>query len=219
MMIIGVTGQIGMGKSVVSSMFKRLGFWVYDADREARQLLDDDDVISKIRAIFGKGCLLPSGCVNRDYLRRCVLGSEENLRQLERLIHPRLSSLLVSFLRKAWINRCRGVVLDVPLLFEKGGWRRCDHVVVVSAPFFVQRARLRRRGLSWGDMERFMALQWSDRQKCRAADYIIKTGLGYDHAWRSVVWYVRHGLCGGSRKPLRAYLDGERRLKRERLYA
>jgi dephospho-CoA kinase len=172
--VLGLTGSIGMGKSTVAAMFRKLGVPVFDADAEVRRLQGPGGrLLAAIEALH-PGVSGPSG-VDRARLGAVVLGDGAALLRLERLIHPAVEEARRAFLRRHRARRL--VVLDIPLLFEKGGWRRVDHVAVASAPAWKQAQRvLGRAGMSRAKLARVQALQLADAQKRRRADFVIPTG-------------------------------------------
>ena len=139
MTVVGLTGSIGMGKSAVTAMFRRAGVPVFDADAAVHILQGSGGVLlPEIEARF-PGTTGPAG-VDRAKLGAAVFGKPDELKALERIVHP-----AVARMRAHWLRRNRSlpvVVLDVPLLFEKKGWRTVDVVVVVSAPAWMQRKRV-----------------------------------------------------------------------------
>lgn len=175
MIIIGLTGSIGMGKSAVAAMFIRAGVPVFDADRAVHILQGPGGLLlPSIEARF-PGTTGPSG-VDRQRLGAAVFGNREALTALEQIVHPAVAAMRRDFLRR---NRSRPiVVLDIPLLFEKKGWKSVDQIVVVSAPAWKQRQRvLARPGMSYAKFARIRKLQLPDMQKRQRADFIINTGL------------------------------------------
>jgi dephospho-CoA kinase len=184
MIIIGLTGSIGMGKSTVAAMFRSLGVPVFDADAEVRRLQGPGG-----RALAAIEQLFPgtthAGGLHRDRLGAAVFGDHVQLKRLEVILHPLVAEAQSMFLGRHRLKDA--VVLDVPLLFEKGGWKRCNVTVVVSAPYRVQRGRvLARPGMT---PEKFAAIlnnQMSDAEKCRRADVVIPTGRGRRTTWLAV---------------------------------
>jgi dephospho-CoA kinase len=174
MIKIGLTGSIGMGKSAVSNMFRRLGVPVFDADAEVHKLQGPGGaLVSRIEARF-PGTTGPKG-VDRQKLGAAVLGKPDELRALERIVHPAVYHVRQHFLLQ---NRSRPmVVLDIPLLFEKGGAKQVDVTVVVSAPAFLQTRRvLRRPGMTAAKLKHIRHLQVPDHVKRQRADFVIDTG-------------------------------------------
>jgi dephospho-CoA kinase len=174
MIILGLTGSIGMGKSTVAAMFAEEGVPVFDADAAVHRLQGPAGaLVAAIEAAF-PGTTGPHG-VNRTALAERVLGEVDRLQQLEALIHPAVAQEREAFLLA---NKSAPlVVLDIPLLFEKGGWDAVDEIAVVSAPAETQRARvLARPGMSAEKFERIRALQMPDAEKRARADFVIPTG-------------------------------------------
>ncbi len=174
MIVLGLTGSIGMGKSAVSAMFRRAGVPVFDADAAVHSLQGPGGpLLPAIEKRF-PGTTGPEG-VNRAKLGAAVFGKPDELKALERIVHP-----AVGRLRRHWLRRNRSrpiVVLDIPLLFETKGWRSVDAVVVVSAPAWVQRKRvLARPGMTEGKFRRIRAVQTPDSEKRRRADFVLATG-------------------------------------------
>ncbi|HEX7871488.1 MAG TPA: dephospho-CoA kinase [Sphingobium sp.] len=173
MKIIGLTGSIGMGKSAVATMLRRLHVPVFDADAAVHQLQGPGGaLLPAIEARF-PGTTGPGG-VDRAKLGALVLGNTGQLRALERIVHPAVGAMRRRFLRA---NRSRPiVVLDVPLLYETKGAGGMAAVIVVSAPFVVQRHRvLRRKGMSESKFRQILRRQVPDRVKRMRADHIIET--------------------------------------------
>lgn len=178
MRILGLTGSIGMGKSVASALFRRRGIPVHDADQAVHRALGRGGaaVAAVGRAFPG---VVSHGAVDRRRLGALVFGKPEALRRLEAILHPLARQSSRRFLAAAARRRAAVVVLDVPLLFETGGDRRCDATVVVSAPAFLQRQRvLRRPGMTAGKFDQILKHQMPDREKRRRADYVALSGLG-----------------------------------------
>jgi dephospho-CoA kinase len=173
-LLLGLTGSIGMGKSTAAAMFRAARVPVFDADAEVHRLQGPGSVLlPAIEARF-PGTTAANG-VDRAKLGARVLTSREELRALEAIIHPAVARAQRRFLAK---HRARPlVVLDIPLLFEKGGWRRVGAIVVVSAPLWVQRRRvLARPGMTLAKFRAIRRLQTPDRVKRARADFRIDTG-------------------------------------------
>ncbi|NQW01491.1 MAG: dephospho-CoA kinase [Rhodospirillales bacterium] len=178
MIILGLTGSIGMGKSTAAGDFRRMGVAVHDADAEVHQLM------APAGAAFAPLCqafpdMVTAGTIDRRRLGDRVFADPAALRQLEAILHPLVRQQKLWFLKKAAARGRRLVVLDIPLLFETGGEADCDGVCVVTAPKFVQRGRvLRRPGMSLGKFHRILASQVPDALKCEKADFVIDTSRG-----------------------------------------
>ena len=186
MIVLGLTGGIGMGKSTASGTFRRLGVPVFDADAAVHRLQARGG-----RAVGPIGAAFPGtvvdGRVDREALRRAVLGKPEALKVLERIVHPLVRSEEERFLAAARRAGRRIVVLDVPLLLETGGEKRVDRVVVVSAPDAVQRVRvLLRGGMTEERLAAIRARQMPDAEKRRRAHHIIHTGLSRHFAQAAI---------------------------------
>lgn len=177
MKIIGLTGGIGMGKSTASAMFRRLGVPIFDADLAVHGLqAPGGRAVRPIEAAFPGSTR--NGAVDREALRRAVLGKPEALKQLEHIVHPLVRGEEKRFLAAARRAGKSLVVLDIPLLLETGGEKRVDKVVVVSAPAAVQAVRVMRRpGMTAERLAAIRARQMPDAEKRRRADVVIRTGL------------------------------------------
>jgi dephospho-CoA kinase len=184
MITLGLTGSIGMGKSTVAKMFADEGVPVFDADSAVHRLQGPEGaLVDEIEAHF-PGTTGPEG-VNRGALAERVLGEPEALRRLEVLIHPAVASEREAFL--ADHGSAPLAVLDIPLLFEAGGWAQVDKIIVVSAPAEVQRERvLRRPGMTQEKFERILARQLPDSEKRARADFVISTAGALDETRRAV---------------------------------
>lgn len=191
MIILGLTGSIGMGKSTVSGVFQSLGIPVHEADKAVHELLSDDsETIKKLEAEFPG--VTSEGSVDRQVLSERVFGDEAALKRLEDILHPLVHHLEQEFLRKAALAKRPLVVLEIPLLYETGAEDRCDAVVVVSAPPFVQEARvLKRPGMTRERLEFIRRRQMPDMEKRRKADFIVPTGLGHAFSLRAVEKIVK----------------------------
>jgi dephospho-CoA kinase len=177
--IVGLTGSIGMGKSTAAVMLRRLRIPLFDADQVVHRLLAPGGAAVQLVCDAFPGIRTESGAIDRALLGRLVFADAAALDRLERILHPMVAAKEKWFLKSA---RARGqtfVVLDVPLLFESGTYRRCNYVVVVSAPRLVQRQRvLRRPGMTEIRFSAILQKQMSDWEKRRRADFVVPTGLG-----------------------------------------
>lgn len=191
MVILGLTGSIAMGKSTAAATFRRLGVPVYEADRAVHRLLAKRGaaVGTVARAFPG---VVRDGKVDRQALGALVFRDKEALARLERIVHPFVREAQDKFLRRQAARRAPLVVLDVPLLLESGGDARCDAVVVVSAPAFLQAQRaLSRPGMTHERLSGILAHQMPDRQKRWRADFVVTTGLGKRHGLRRIARIVK----------------------------
>jgi dephospho-CoA kinase len=191
MVILGLTGSIGMGKSAAATMLRRLGIPVHDADAVVHRLLGKGGAaVPLVARAFPQA--VADGVVDRPTLGRLVFGNSPALKRLEAIVHPLVRQSTVRFLAAAARARRRLVVLDVPLLLESGGGRYCDAVAVVSAPGFLQAQRvLRRPGMTPARYAAILARQMPDREKRRRADIVVTTGLGKGRTYRQLARAVR----------------------------
>jgi dephospho-CoA kinase len=184
MIRLGLTGSIGMGKSTVAAMFRDAGVPVFDADAEVHRLQGPGGALVRaIEAAF-PGTTGPAG-IDRVALGAAVFGDDAALARLEAIVHPAVAEAREAFLSEH--AEAPLIVLDIPLLFEKAGWRDVDRIVVVSAPPEVQRARvLARPGMTTAKFEAILARQLPDAEKRARADHVIPTG-GSIEATRAAV--------------------------------
>ncbi|MEZ5840337.1 MAG: dephospho-CoA kinase [Hyphomicrobiales bacterium] len=207
MLILGLTGSIGMGKSTTARMFAAAGIPVHDADATVHMLYRGP-AVAAIEAAF-PGTTGPDG-VDRRKLGAAVVGKPEAIARLEAIVHPLVREEERCFLRNA-AESSRIAVLDIPLLFETGGAARVDAVVVVTADAAVQRARvLARPGMTEALLETMLARQMADADKRRAAHFIVDTGHGLDDARRAVADILR-AVAGMRGKAAAAVLNGRGR--------
>lgn len=190
MRLIGLTGGIGMGKSTAAAIFRRTHLPVFDADRAVRALQAKGGAAVPLIAAAFPGTVR-DGAIDRPRLRAAVLGQAEALARLEAIIHPLVRAAERRFIAAARRHGARAAILDIPLLFETGGSRRVDAVIVVSAPASVQRARVRaRRQMTDAEITAILARQMPDAEKRRRADLVVRTGLSRHHAWRQLRRFV-----------------------------
>lgn len=182
MKVIGLTGSIGMGKSTTAAMFREAGIPVYDADAAVHALYDlGGAAVGPVGDAFPG--VVKDGRVDREELRKRVLGQPEELKRLNAIVHPLVGRHRGTFFEDAERAGADMVVLDIPLLFETGGDRNMDAVVVVSAPPEMQRERvLARPGMTPDRLEAILAQQLPDAEKRSRADYVVDTGRGLDAA-------------------------------------
>jgi dephospho-CoA kinase len=192
MIVLGLTGSVGMGKSTAAAMFRRLGIAVHDSDAAVHRLLAPNGAaVAAVERAF-PGVRRPDGGIDRPALGARVFADPAALKRLEGILHPLVRESQDRFLARARTRRLPLVVLDIPLLFETGGARRCDKVVVVSAPAFLQRARVMARpGMTAPRLAAILAQQMPDAQKRRRADYIVPSSLGRAVTFRHLARIVR----------------------------
>ena len=186
MIILGLTGSIGMGKSTTSQMFQAEGVPVYDSDAAVHALYASGGAaVAPVQAAFPG--VVVDGAIDRTRLSAAVMGNSEALAVLESIVHPLVGAHRIGFFEDAQAQGADVVVLDIPLLFETGGEKKVDKVVVVSAPAQVQRQRvLARAGMDVAKFEAILARQTPDAEKRARADFVIDTGRGLDAARQQV---------------------------------
>ena len=192
MIVLGLTGSIGMGKSTAAKTLRRLGVPLFDADAVVHRLLGADGAaVAPVAAAF-PGVLDEAGGIDRQRLGRVVFDDQPALHRLEGILHPMVRRAERRFVAQARARREKLVVLDIPLLFESGGVARCDYVLVMSAPLRLQRARVMRRpGMSESRFAGILRAQMPDREKRRRADFVVATALGRSVAFRRLKGIVR----------------------------
>lgn len=194
MIVLGLTGSIGMGKSTTARMFREAGVPVHDSDETVHRLYAGKAVPLIEERFPG---VVHDSVVDREKLAKAVLGQPDALKDLERIVHPLVRADADAFLEHHRQAGARLALLDIPLLFETGGEDRVDRIVVVTAPAEVQRERvLARPGMTVEKFEAILSRQVPDVEKRRRADFLIDTGQGMDAARRRVAEIVDE-LTGG----------------------
>ena len=192
MIVLGLTGSIGMGKSAAAGMLRRLRVPLFDADAEVHRLLAPGGAaVSRVEQAF-HGVRNAACGIDRRRLGERVFGSPEALRRLEEILHPMVRAAEKRFVARARVRHAPLVVLDIPLLFETSGSGRCDYVLVVSAPPWLQRQRvIRRPGMSATRFAEILRTQMPDREKRRRADFVVTTALSRAATLRQLQTIVR----------------------------
>ena len=190
MLKIGLTGSIGMGKTATGKIFSELGLPLYDADAAVHKLYGAGQKGSeKIKEKFPNS-INPDGSVNRESLSAEVLGDPEKIKSLENIIHP-----LVGEDRKVFFDenaKAKAVVLDIPLLFETGGEKFVDYIVVVDAPREIQEERvLSRPNMTKEKFEKIITQQIPNHEKKKKADFIVDTSISIEDARNQVANIVK----------------------------
>lgn len=191
MIVIGLTGSIGMGKSNAASMLRRLGLPVHDADAAVHRLLGPEGrAVKRVAAAFPQA--LSGNRIDRKRLGDLVFGDTPALRRLESILHPLVRESSRAFLMQAARRRAPIVVLDIPLLFESGIESSVDAVIVVTAPPAIQRQRvMRRTGMTAEKFRSILARQVPDSEKRRRATYVVQTGGHLGQTLRQLQRVVR----------------------------
>jgi dephospho-CoA kinase len=180
MFILGLTGSLGMGKSATAQMFAEEGVPVHDADAAVHRLYEGEAAAAIETAFPGA---TSGGRVDRGKLGARVIGDDAALRRLEAIVHPLVRRDEQRFLAAAERQGAAIAVLDIPLLFETGAEKRCDAVVVVSAPLEMQRQRaFERPGMTEERFRAILAKQMPDAEKRKRADFVVDSGHGFDPA-------------------------------------
>ena len=200
MVVLGLTGSIGMGKTTAGRVFRRMGIPVHDADTEVHRLLGvGGSAVADVGEAFPG--VVRDGAVDRAELGRRVFGDAAALRRLEGILHPMVAKAERRFLARAAAARRSIVVLDIPLLFETGAERRCDATIVMTAPGFIQTARVfRRSGMTRARLAGIVARQIPDTVKRRRADFVVSTGLDRRNTLRALMRIVRLMRQGRERR-------------------
>jgi dephospho-CoA kinase len=184
MLVIGLTGSIGMGKSAVAARLRTLGIAVCDADAEVHKLYEGVAVPAIEAAFPGTTA---AGKVDRQKLAAALLAEPAGFKRLEAIVHPLVFEAERAFLRAEAAKGAPLAVLEIPLLLETKGERRVDCVVVCSAPAEIQRARvMQRAAMTHSKLEQMLARQMSDADKRARADFIVDTGGTFDETYAQI---------------------------------
>ena len=183
MIKLALTGSIGMGKTATAALFAARGIPVHDADSAVHAAYGKGgEAVAPLEWAF-PGVIARDGSVDRAKLRDKVAQNPEAMKKLESIVHPIVAAVQRAFLKKAEAEGHDIVVLDIPLLFETGGDKRADAIVVVTAPPDVQRERVLARGqMTEAQFEAILARQTPDSVKRSRADFVINTGFGFPYA-------------------------------------
>lgn len=193
MMILGLTGSIGMGKSTTAAMFRAAGAPVHDSDAAVHALYSGA-AVAPVEAAFPG--VAKEGAIDRAALGARVLGDGAAMKRLEAIVHPLVSADREAFVTRARASGARMVVFDIPLLFETGGQTLCDAICVVTAPADVQRARVMARpGMTAEKFEAILARQTPDAEKRRRAHFLVDSGRSLESARAQVESIMR--ACAG----------------------
>ena len=189
MIILGLTGSIGMGKTTASNMFAEACLPVYSAD-DAVHRLYSGRAAPLIEAAFPG--TVTNGTVDREKLSAAVIGKPDALKKLEAIVHPLVREEEEAFLREAEARGSAIALVDIPLLFETGGEKRVDRIVVVSAPADIQRARvLARPGMTEEKLDAIFARQMPDAEKRARADFVLDTSGSFDNLRQQITAVIQ----------------------------
>lgn len=186
MIVVGLTGSIGMGKTTVGAMFRDAGAALWSADEATHRLYAKGGAaVGPVGALFPDAIV--GGAVDRERLAREVLGEDGALGRIEAIVHPLVAKDRSAFIEASRAAGAEIVVLDIPLLFEKGHEDQFDAVLVVSAPADIQRARvLARSGMNAAKFDAILKRQTPDHEKRTRASYVIETGVSLEETRASV---------------------------------
>jgi dephospho-CoA kinase len=211
LIVLGLTGSIGMGKTTTARLFAEEGVRVHDADQAVHELYaPGGKAAAALEAAFPG--VVRDGAVDRQALAQRITGDAEALKRLEAIVHPLVAATRDELMARARAEGADVVVLDVPLLFETGGHERVDAVVVASAPEPVQRERVMARpGMTEEKFQALLARQTPDAEKRRKADFVVDSGRGIEAAREQVrrilatvrdpAWRAGRQLAGGREAP------------------
>ncbi len=198
MLIIGLTGGIGMGKSTAAKILAGFGLPIHNADQAVHMLLQKNGkAVKPIAKIFPEA--FSHGAIDRSMLGKMVFGKPAKLKKLENILHPLVRKAEQNFLKQAKRDQAPAVVLEIPLLFETGAEKRCDLTVCVTAPNAIQKARvLMRKDMNTAKMKAILARQMPDAEKRRRADFVVKTGVSVADTKRQLRSILDHLVRLGS---------------------
>lgn len=206
MLIIGLTGGVASGKNFVASQFQKLKIPVFDADLEVHKLLaNDQEIILMIKKIFPKSVV--NGKIDRKILGEEVLDDREKLDNLEKIIYPKLRKKENLFIKNCRVQRQKTVVLNIPLLFEKDGYKRCHKTIAVivspSLQFYRFKSRFKSQdnGLIYKKFQNITKHQINNLQRKNRADFIIYNGLSKSFATKQVKNLLFGKICGNKAYP------------------
>ena len=192
MIIIGITGSIGMGKTTVSNMLRFLKIPVFDSDQQVSKILEKNyDIIEKVSNIWPSTVLLykKQKKINRILLGNIIFKSEEERKKLEKLIHPLVKKERKNFLENS--KRFSLVGLDVPLLYETGIDKTCDYIFLVNTSKNIQRRRvLKRPSMTEQKFELISKSQWSSEKKIKERPFVITSSFGKTFTFLVVIFYI-----------------------------
>lgn len=192
MIVLGLTGSIGMGKSTAAKMLADMGVPVHDSDAAVHELLAKGGAaVAPVAARFPDAFNHKAQAIDRQRLGAAVFGDDGKRRDLEGILHPLVRTAQDEFIRVQGRMGRDMVVLDIPLLFETGAEARVDATIVVTAPAAVQRQRVLARGMSAEQFTRRLQSQMPDSEKRRRADFVVQTGNGMAHTRRELAAIVK----------------------------
>jgi dephospho-CoA kinase len=173
MILIGITGIVGSGKTTVSAMLGKEGLEVIDLDKIAKEIVRQEGIVSDIEKVFGSSCVT-DGMIDIKKVAELVFHNKKAREKLESIVHPLIDAEMHSRINRLKVQGTKTVIIDGPLIFEKGLHKELNKTIVVSGKAETIRTRLKKRGMDEGDAERRMASQLPLKEKEAQADYIIR---------------------------------------------
>ena len=171
-MIVGLTGGIGSGKTIVSQLFKTLGCVIYNSDNRAKDLYFNSEVKQQVISLLGQEVYTNNGELNKVFISQIVFSDDDKLKQLNAIIHPAVKKDFDSFVKSYPSNTL--IIKESALLFEENLYLNCDATILVTAPIELKIERIiKRNSLSKTEIEKRMLTQWADEQKIPLADFVI----------------------------------------------
>ena len=171
-MIVGLTGGIGSGKTIVSQLFKTLGCDIYNSDNRAKDLYFNSEVKQQVISLLGQEVYTNNGELNKVFISQIVFSDDDKLKQLNAIIHPAVKKDFDSFVKSYPSNTL--IIKESALLFEENLYLNCDATILVTAPIELKIERIiKRNSLSKTEIEKRMLTQWADEQKIPLADFVI----------------------------------------------
>lgn len=204
MIILGLTGSIGMGKSTAAGMLRQMQIPIHDSDAEVHRLLSSDEQARLALAaqfpfyryfgVYGRKNKNGVRPFDRKKLGKLVFGNDKEREKLEKILHPLVRQAQSEFIRNMRNAGADIVALDIPLLFETGADQHVDYTIVVSAPAFIQQERvLSRPNMNIKKFQAILDRQMSDAEKCARADFVVPSGLGKAHTMKALK-QITHNL-------------------------
>ncbi|MAZ76493.1 MAG: dephospho-CoA kinase [Micavibrio sp.] len=188
MIVLGLTGSIGMGKTTAAKMLSQLGCAIHDSDKVVGYALSPKGkAFEEIAVTFPLVWDKKNHLIKKDVLADIIFSDDDEKRKLEEILHPIVQQSQQDFILKQTRLERDIVVLDIPLLFETGAQSRVDYTICVSAPHHIQRRRvLSRAGMSEEKFEAILKSQMPDNQKTMLADFVVQTGIGMAYSYRQL---------------------------------
>lgn len=188
MIVLGLTGSIGMGKTTAAGMLKKLGCAVHDSDKAVHSALEPyGAAFEEVALTFPDAWDKKKHRIKRPALAEIIFKDPEKKKELENILHPVVRQDQKKFIRQQQALGKKIAVLDIPLLFETGAENRVDYTIVVSAPYYIQRRRvLSRPNMTEEKFHAILSAQMPDHEKRMRADFVIPTSMGLAYTYNSL---------------------------------